>query len=386
MLLLALAAAVSLDQAARARVQFNGAHIGRAALAGLAARATDHAAARPLRADDPVRVASISKLAVAMTVMRLVDAGKLDLDRDASAYLGWPLRNPGFPDTPITLRQLLSHTSSVRDGAGYLLPLDDELGPFLANPAAWDPAHAPGAYFTYTNLNFPIVAAILEAATGERFDRLAQREVFAPLRLDACYNWSTCTPATVKRGVTLYRPNGDIARDAPADLPPACPGAPARDGTCDLARYRLGRNGALFSPQGGMRIAVTGLARLGGVLAGAHPGFLSPAALRVMTTPTWRYDGSNGDTGGGFYCAYGLGVMILNPPNRPAACRDDPFGDGKLRVGHAGDAYSLKSGVWVEPATGRGLAYYVTAVAETAPPGSHSAFTEAEEAAIAPPR
>src|SRR6476469_1095672 len=65
--------------------------------------------------DDPARVASVSKLVVAIGVMQLVETGKLDLNRDVSDYLGWPLRNPAFRDRPVTLRMLLSHTGSVRE-------------------------------------------------------------------------------------------------------------------------------------------------------------------------------------------------------------------------------------------------------------------------------
>src|SRR5688500_4600445 len=76
----------------------------------------DKAAGRKVTADSPVRIASVSKLITALGVMRLVDAGVIELDRDVSDYLGWELRNPAFPDTPITLRLLLSHQSSLVDG------------------------------------------------------------------------------------------------------------------------------------------------------------------------------------------------------------------------------------------------------------------------------
>jgi CubicO group peptidase (beta-lactamase class C family) len=72
-------------------------------------------AGRAVTIDDPARVASISKLVVAIGVMRLVEQGKLDLDRDVNDYLGWRVRNPAFPDAPITLRALLSHQSGLRD-------------------------------------------------------------------------------------------------------------------------------------------------------------------------------------------------------------------------------------------------------------------------------
>ena len=59
---------------------------------------------RAIAIDDPVRVASVSKLVVAIGVMKLVEAGKLDLDGDVSRWLGWSLRNPAYTDRPVTLR------------------------------------------------------------------------------------------------------------------------------------------------------------------------------------------------------------------------------------------------------------------------------------------
>src|SRR5690606_18547203 len=121
----------------------------------------DKAAGRRLTAGDPVRIASISKLVTALGVMRLVEAGKLDLDADVSEALGWELRNPAFPEHPITLRLLLSHRSSLTDAAGYWqTPLGGELRDLLADPAAWDNAHAPGTWFRYANLNYPLVAQV----------------------------------------------------------------------------------------------------------------------------------------------------------------------------------------------------------------------------------
>ena len=84
-------------------VAFDRSHIRPVLTEGEADRATH----RLVSADDPVRIASISKLITALGVMRLVDGGKLDLDRDVSDYLGYPLRNPAFPGRKITLRLLL---------------------------------------------------------------------------------------------------------------------------------------------------------------------------------------------------------------------------------------------------------------------------------------
>lgn len=119
----------------------------------------DKATARRITANDPVRVASISKLVTTIGVMRLVEAGKLDLDADVSRYLGFKLRNPAFPDVPISLRLLVSHRSSLTDAAGYWqTPLGGRLRDTLADPRAWDGEHAPGTFFRYANLNFPVAA------------------------------------------------------------------------------------------------------------------------------------------------------------------------------------------------------------------------------------
>jgi len=364
-------------EGARAWASFDGRRVLRQGAEGMADKATG----RRLTPADPVRIASISKLAVAIGVMRLVQAGTIDLDRDVSLYLGWPLRNPAFPDGAISLRQLLSHTAGVRDGIEYALPLDASLEAAMRDGKAWDAAHAAGAYFTYSNLNFPIIAAVMEAATGKRFDAIMADMVFRPLKIDACFNWTTCSDGAVRRAVVLYNPDGSVARDDLHGARPACGAIPASDGSCDVATYRLGRQGAFFSPQGGMRISPLGLAVLGQVLAGKRPRFLSAASVAAMTAPVWTYDGTNGETEGGFHCAYGLGVMILAPSGRPTACRDDPFGDGVTRVGHAGEAYGLRSGVWVDPKTGRGVSFYATELPADTPKG-RSAFTAAEEAMI----
>ena len=330
--------------------------------------------------DDPVRVASISKLITTIGVMRLVEAGTLDLDSDVSRWLGWRLRNPAFPDTPITLRLLLSHRSGLKDDVDYAIPLGKTVREALADPKAWDTEHAPGTFFRYGNINFPVVASVMEAATGERFDRLMARLVFQPLKIDACFNCTTCSDAAVERAVTLRDGSGAVLRDDLGGKRPACP-VLSPDPACDLGTYVLGSNGALFSPQGGARISAAGLARIGQMLLKDGEGLISPASVAAMIGPVWIYDGANGDTEKGFWCAYGLAVQSLASSS---ACRNDPFGDGVRRVGHSGDAYGLRSGLWIDRTRGRGVVYFVTAVPDGAPKG-RSGFTRAEEALATPP-
>ncbi|MDQ3471368.1 MAG: beta-lactamase family protein [Pseudomonadota bacterium] len=339
---------------------------------------------RRITADDPVRVASITKLAVAVGVMRLVEQGRLNLDGDVSATLGWRLRNPAFPHRPISLRMLLSHTSSVRDGIAYWeIGVGDSIQGTMTEPKAWAEDHPPGGYFTYSNLNFPIVASLVERVTGERFDRWMRAQVLEPMKLDACMNWLGCSQTAIARAVVLMQ-DGKAVRDDLGGKPPACPAVPADDGSCDLTRWRAGENGALFSPQGGLRISARGLARIGRMLLGAGTldgvRILSPQSVESLLAPLWRFDRRNGQTDGGFYCSYGMATHWTATPG-VTDCRDNPAGDGIARVGHAGEAYGLLSGLWIDRARGTGVAYYVTGLAENPPPG-RSAYRAAEEAAL----
>ena len=97
-----------------------------------------------------------------------------------------------------------------------------------------------------------------------------------------------------------------------------------------------------------------------------------------------RYVTADGLEGGegSFFCRYGLAMQQL--ATRRAGCRDDPFGDGRQRIGHAGEAYSLRSGIWLDERRGTGTAYFITGNPEVgAPAGAISAFSAAEEAMAA---
>lgn len=346
-------AQVGLPEPARVRVDFSSTAI-------LSKQASGEAGVvgRKVAADDPVRVASISKLVTAIAVMRLVDEGRIDLDKDIGDYLGFAVRNPAFPDRPVTLRHLLSHTSGIRDSIDYLLPLDGSLQTVLSNPAVWFPGHEPGDYFSYANLNSPVIAATIEAATRERFDRLVAKKVLTPLRLDACFNWGDgCSPGRRAQAVTLLRTNGDLARDAAISGTDPCPILAASDSSCDLSRYRIGKNGSSFSPQGGLRISMQDLSRVGQLLLNGGRPILSSKAFAEMTRVQWRFNGVNGDDDHGYFQAYGLGVHI----------HEDRA--GRKWLGHVGEAYALRAGLWVNPQTRKGFAQFVTMVPAETPVG-----------------
>lgn len=343
-------------------------------------------------ANDPVRIASISKLITALAVLRLKDEGKLDLDRDVSAYLGWQLRNPAFPEEPITLRLLLSHQSSLRDGDDqYIVPLGQSLRHRLTNPIVWSSEHGPNRrWFAYSNINFPVVASIIESVSGERFDIAMRRLVFKPIKVEACFNWGAgCSARSFRKAVVLYRSNGDVARDDLRGKPPPCLVVSTGDGTCDLSGYRPGENGSLFSPHGGLRISMMQLARIGQVLANSGKPLLSKPSFDELTAAQWQAPSpGDEDRGGvnehgkidGSFCSYGLGLQRIGL--RQADCNDDLFNDGRLRLGHAGEAYGVRSGLWWDPIAKQGIVYFINAVPDDIQQ-CRSTFSAAEEALVA---
>jgi CubicO group peptidase (beta-lactamase class C family) len=200
--------------------------------------------------------------------------------------------------------------------------------------------------------------------------------VLRPLQLDACYNWTTCSDAAMARAVVLYSPAGEVVRDDLRGSRPACAVNAPEGSPCRLDDYVLGSNGALFSPQGGLRISVRGLARVGQMMLRGGAPLLRESSLLTLEAPVWTFDGSNGATDEGFYCRYGLATQILATSTE--GCRDDLFGNGRRLTGHAGDAYGLRSGLWIDRRRGVGIAFFATNLGDD-PPRGRTAYRAAEE-------
>lgn len=302
-------------------------------------------AALPLTPTTALRVASISKLATALTAMRVAEQGLIDLDADLSGWLGFELRHPAWPGAPITARQLLAHSSSLRDPPVYWMPAPGEIAG-LVTPEVFTPAR-PGTAFEYCNLGYGLVATALEMATGSRFDLLAHELVLRPLGLGDCgFNWSGVPEARRAGAGTLYRRDEDGRWQAQVDAPGAVPtaGAPVflAEPGFELAAYRPGSNGTLFSPQGGLRAGLIDIARLARAFARGGPG----EALTDPVGPSRLAGASSADI-------WGTGPQLL-------AANAHADGHGPDLIGHAGQALGFFGGAWTT-ADGRDtVAYFVT--------------------------
>jgi len=123
-------------------------------------------------------IASLTKVVATSTaVMQLVEQGKLDLDAPAARY--WP-QFAANGKAGITLKQLLTHNSGLRAGLDLTAKINGEQA-VLARLVAEKPKRPPGTQFIYSDINFIVLAEIVERVSGQRFDRYCEQQIFAPL-------------------------------------------------------------------------------------------------------------------------------------------------------------------------------------------------------------
>lgn len=151
-------------------------------------------------------IASSSKPVTALGIMLLYDRGKLDLDDPADLYLPFPIINPNYPDSAITIRMLLSHTSSLQDNWDIMFPLytlpeggDSPLellhfvreyfsegGQYYDGELNFHKA-PPASKFDYCNMGYVVLGLIIEQISGLSFSEYMKEEIFIPLEMHNSY-------------------------------------------------------------------------------------------------------------------------------------------------------------------------------------------------------
>ena len=151
----------------------------------------------PMTADTPIMLASISKTPTAVALMQVWEEQGFDLQSDVDDILGFSIDNPGAPNDPITIHQLLTHTSSIQDNwsvmdAYYVegdseIPVGTYLEAYLNSTGELYEASrnfssdAPGTSYDYSNIGAATVGHLVEALTGQDFGAWCNSRIFDPL-------------------------------------------------------------------------------------------------------------------------------------------------------------------------------------------------------------
>ena len=276
----------------------------------------------PLASDDLFRIASISKSFSSTALMQLLEQGKVSLDDDVSDLVGFKVRNPRFPNIPITLRMLLSHTSSINDSQRYF-SLD------IINPSKsenWAKSYSnvkPGLEYNYCNLNYNMAGAIIERLTGVRFDRYVKNNILNPLNLYGGYFIDELDKA---RFAKLYKVNAETNKVSLST------GAYTTNPKIKND-YIIGYDAPVFSPTGGMKISAPDLAKymMMHMNKGSYKGIriISPESAEIMQSEIIQVSP---------LASYGLAIRIV-----------EDMIDGVKLKGHTGSAYGLFSSMFFHP-------------------------------------
>jgi len=147
------------------------------------------------------QLASVSKTVTCAGIMALVEEGRLDLDADVNDYLPFEVHVPAAPATPVTMRQLLTHTSAIRDrnvwGTPWTkhtlyfhgdspIPLERFCRSYYLPGGKRYEDHnffdrSPGAKYSYSNLAVALSGLVAQTISGVDFDEWCMRRILAPL-------------------------------------------------------------------------------------------------------------------------------------------------------------------------------------------------------------
>ncbi len=233
---------------------------------GWATRGSD-----PMTADHKMRVASLSKVAVGLAAMALDEEGTVDLDESIGEYWGFQVKNPKYPDTPVSIRTILTHTSSIFNAGDNESRSYESVKSRLRGSGF--SGGVPGAigYWSYNNYAFGVLGMTLELASNEYVDQILNRRFFDTMGIDGAFAAGTIRDKA--HMATLYYNGGAMSRSA--------------DTQRNMGRWAFpGATGTYFA--GGLTISARDMGKVVGLLAsdGRYEGvqLLSEESVETMET------------------------------------------------------------------------------------------------------
>ena len=276
----------------------------------------------PVTPETYFRAASVTKLVSAIRVMQLVQEGLLDLDAPIGDYLGYEVLNTKHKNEPVTLRQLMTHTSSISDSGGFSsnLSLDTFLDASLRHNGNWND-RAPGSKYQYSNFGAGLMGSLMEAVTGQNVNDTMHEGVFDPLGIDAAYHISLL--GDPEKAAYMYYDDGKLKKSPAAYL------RESWDASVDPNRHYGLTYGSLW-------IRGDDLCRLGIALCegGTVDGvtLLEPETIAMMTASQ-----------------QGQGAVTANTPYGLCIHRVETLLTDRMIYGHQGRSNGVLCNLYFEP-------------------------------------
>ncbi|HET9097726.1 MAG TPA: serine hydrolase [Candidatus Baltobacteraceae bacterium] len=263
-------------------------------------------------------IGSLSKSMTSTALLELRDAGRFDPQRPVTAYLPWFSIHTRW--RAITPHDLFTHTSGLPDGGlstGFSAVYD------LRN---WMTGFAPGTHWSYSNVGYDTLGAILESLDRANYPDIMQRRVFAPLGMnDTTAVWNPRTLEDAANGY-LYRAD-DVA--VPQD--PALMVSPTT--------HFIDPAGSVLSTGADMAAYMRFLINGGRTPSGA---LISPQSYSLLSSAGVTNGHELGDAQAGMYHRYGYGLAIMNV-------------DGDKVLAHTGGVISYTGCMMVDVTRGFGV-------------------------------
>jgi D-alanyl-D-alanine carboxypeptidase len=262
---------------------------------------------RPVSVDRPWMTASLAKVITATAVLRLVEAGRVDLDAPIADYFDFPMSDR------ITVRHVMQHESTIPNMFSHIGTCTDESTvEEIKQRANTEPAGEPGEVSEYSNTNYLLLGLLIEAVTGQDPGEYIREHIFRPLGMDSTYWYES--------------------QEGPA------PWWPQPESSQGVGVFDCGELGGTIGTDGAV---VTTLQDMDSFYRGLFgEDLISDETLQSMIQMDSQV----------FGLRYGLGIMELVDESRP----DD------LLYGHGGDAGWYQTAAFHDPVKGRSVVVFTT--------------------------
>jgi len=223
-------------------------------------------------------LASVSKTFVGVAIMKLVEDEKLELDDPVNKYLPFNISSPHFPNTPITINHLVTHTSSLNDNFdegekrpsklversrynldempnemaediyywdGSALPLKKYIQQIFTPNGKWYAKSnfsnfKPGEKYEYSNEGSNLAGLIVEIVSGMPFPEFTEKQIFQPLDMTNTYWEYTTLDSTVSKLYTLYeKESPNRVFEFPRAIDSGQPCGDLKSNADDLSKYLI---------------------------------------------------------------------------------------------------------------------------------------------------